>query len=176
MKRVRCPKCDTFIVFDESKYDEGQSLVFVCTNCKREFRIRMGVSHLTDIHAERHLDEQTHDGDNYGSITVIENKFAYKQLLQLHLGDNEFGRYLKGNTINQPIETSDPSIDTFHCVIRVERDKRGNLRYILRDAPSTTSTFHQNQILKDVDRIRLSDGDIITIGATTLIFRAPPTG
>lgn len=175
MKRVRCPKCDTFIVFDESKYDEGQSLVFACTNCKREFRIRIGVSHLTDIHAERHLDTHIPDGDSYGSIIVVENKFAYKQLLHLHLGDNEFGRYLKGNNINQPIETSDPSIDTFHCVIRVERDKKGNVRYILRDAPSTTGTYHQNQILKDVDRIRLTDGDIITIGATTLIFRTPQT-
>lgn len=170
MKRVRCPKCDTFIVFDESKYDEGQSLVFVCTHCKKEFRIRMGTSHMTDIHQERHLDAHTSHAP-YGSITVVENKFAYKQVLPLEMGDNEFGRYLKGIRINQPIETSDPSIDTFHCVIRVEPDKHGNLQYILRDAPSDTGTFYQNQILKDTDRIRLSDGDIITIGATTLILR-----
>jgi hypothetical protein len=29
-----------------------------------------------------------------------------------------------------------------------------------------------NEILKDRDRVLLADGDIITIGATTLIFRA----
>lgn len=34
MKRVRCPKCDNYIQFDETKYEEGQSLVFVCDNCK----------------------------------------------------------------------------------------------------------------------------------------------
>jgi hypothetical protein len=28
-----------------------------------------------------------------------------------------------------------------------------------------------NEILRDVDRIRLSDGSVITIGATTLILR-----
>ena len=26
MKRVRCPKCDQYILFDETKYTEGQSL------------------------------------------------------------------------------------------------------------------------------------------------------
>lgn len=34
MKRVLCPKCDNYITFDETKYTEGQSLVFVCDHCK----------------------------------------------------------------------------------------------------------------------------------------------
>lgn len=103
---------------------------------------------------------------------MVENQFAFKQIIPLDLGDNEFGRYLKGTNINKPIETSDPSIDTFHCVINVSHDKRGNLKYVLRDAPSDTGTFYMNTILKDVDRINLEDGAIITIGATTLILRA----
>ena len=37
MKRVRCPKCDNFITFDETKYQVGQSLVFVCPNCNKQF-------------------------------------------------------------------------------------------------------------------------------------------
>lgn len=171
MKRVRCPKCDSFIVFDETKYDEGQSLVFVCQQCKKEFKIRIGKSKLTGIHQERSIDENAYQQD-YGSIIVVENQFAYKQIIPLDLGDNEFGRYLKGTNINKPIETSDPSIDTFHCAIKVERNKQGKLKYILRDAPSDTGTFYMNEILKDVDRINLEDGAIITIGATTLILRA----
>ncbi len=170
MKRVRCPKCDTFIVFDETKYNEGQSLVFVCSDCKKEFKIRIGKSKLTGIHQERHIDENAYNED-YGSIIVVENKFAYKQIIPLEAGNNEFGRYLKGININKPIETSDPSIDTFHCAIKVEYNKQGKLTYTLRDAPSDTGTFYMNQILKDVDRINLEDGAIITIGATTLILR-----
>jgi pSer/pThr/pTyr-binding forkhead associated (FHA) protein len=54
----------------------------------------------------------------------------------------------------------------------VEQNARGQLKYILRDAPSDTGTFYMNQILKDSDRINLEDGAIITIGATTLILRA----
>ena len=37
MKRVLCPKCDNYITFDETKYTEGQSLVFVCDHCKKQF-------------------------------------------------------------------------------------------------------------------------------------------
>lgn len=170
MKRVRCPKCDNYIVFDETKYTEGQSLVFVCQNCQKEFAIRIGKSKLDDKHKEKKLDEQAYKKD-FGSIIVVENLFAYKQVIPLELGENEFGRYIKDTSINKPIETRDPSIDTFHCVITVKRNKQGKLQYILRDAPSDTGTFYMNEILKDKDRINLEDGAIITIGATTLILR-----
>ena len=170
MKRVRCPKCDSYIVFDETKYQDGQSLVFVCQNCNKEFGIKIGKSKLADKHEEKKLDEQAFSED-YGSIVVVENVFAYKQVIPLSLGENEFGRYIKGTNINKPIETRDPSIDTFHCAITVKRSKAGKLQYILRDAPSDTGTFYMNEILKDCDRINLHDGDIITIGATTLIVR-----
>ena len=106
---------------------------------------------------------------------VVENVFHYKQVIPLEMGDNVFGRYIKGSTINKPIETVDPSIDTRHCIIRVQRNKKGELQYILRDAPSNTGTFYMNEILKDQDRIYLEDASIITIGATTLILRKANT-
>lgn len=108
---------------------------------------------------------------NLGSIIVVENVFHYRQVIPLKMGDNVFGRYVRGTNINKPIETVDPSVNTKHCIIRVQRNKRGDVQYILRDAPSNTSTFYMNDILNDQDRIRLSDSDIITIGATMLILR-----
>ena len=170
MKRVKCPKCDNYIVFDETQYADGQSLVFQCTHCKKEFSIRIGRSKLAGIHQERHLDEHSYDED-CGSIVVVENKFAFKQVIPLKMGDNLIGRYLKGTDINTPIITRDPSVDTFHCAIQVTRTKQGKLRYILRDAPSNTGTFLNMEILGDKDRVIIDDGAIITLGATTLILR-----
>ena len=170
MKRVRCPKCDSYIVFDETKYTEGQSLVFVCEHCKKEFGIRIGKSKLANKHEEKTVDENAYS-EEYGSIVVIENTFAFKQVIPLDLGRNEIGRYIKETNINKPIETRDPSVDTFHCVITVKKSKSGKLQYILQDAPSETGTFYMNEILRDVDRIIMEDGAIITIGATTLILR-----
>ena len=167
MKRVRCPKCDNYIVFDETRYQPGQQLVFVCPDCNKQFGIRLGTSQVKTTRKES---ESQPEGE-LGSIIVVENVFHYRQVIPLQMGDNVFGRYVRGTNINKPIETVDPSVDTKHCIIRVQRNKRGELQYILRDAPSNTGTFYMNEILRDQDRIRLSDSDIITIGATTLILR-----
>ena len=174
MKRVRCPKCDNYISFDETRYTEGQTLVFECPDCHRQFGIRIGTSKVRETQKNENLDEQEHSQE-LGSIVVVENVFHYKQVIPLEMGDNVFGRYVKGSNINKPIETVDPSIDTRHCIIRVQRNKKGELQYILRDAPSNTGTFYMNEILKDQDRIYLEDASIITIGATTLILRKANT-
>ncbi len=170
MKRVKCPKCDNYIVFDETQYADQQTIVFVCHHCKKEFGIRIGKNRLQGIHEERQLNEDAYS-QQYGAIVVVENAFAYKQVIPLDLGDNEFGRYVQGTNINKPIDTRDPSIDTYHCTITVKRKKDGTLQYVLRDAPSDTGTFYMNEILRDNDRIVLEEGAIITIGATTLILR-----
>lgn len=170
MKRVRCPKCDNFITFDETKYEAGQSLVFVCPECGKQFGVRIGVSKLRATQKEENPDENA-NALGYGSIVVIENVFHYKQVIPLRLGDNTIGRYMKGNGINTPVETNDPSMDTSHCVINVSRDKRGRLKYVLRDGPSNTGTFVDNEILGDRERRVLSEGSLFTIGATSVILK-----
>ena len=170
MKRVRCPKCDNFITFDETKYESGQSLVFKCPECGKEFGIKIGVTKLRNRQKEEHPDEMANE-KGCGSIVVIENVFHYKQVIPLQMGDNVIGRYMKGSGINCPIETNDPSIDMNHCVINISRDKKGNLKYILRDGPSYTGTFVDNEILGDKERRVIGNGTLFTIGATSVILR-----
>ena len=170
MKRVRCPKCDNFITFDETKYESGQSLVFKCPECGKEFGIKIGVTKLRNRQKEENPDEMANE-KGCGSIVVIENVFHYKQVIPLQMGDNFIGRYMKGSGINCPIETNDPSIDMNHCVINISRDKKGNLKYILRDGPSYTGTFVDNEILGDKERRVIGNGTLFTIGATSVILR-----
>ena len=170
MKRVRCPKCDNYITFDESRYTSGQSLVFECPNCNKQFGIRIGVSQLRNVQKEEHPDETANES-GLGSIVVIENVFHFKQVIPLQMGDNTIGRYMKGSKINTPIETNDPSIDLLHCVLNVSRTKRGTLQYVLRDGPSFTGTFVDNEILGDRERRVITDGTLFTIGATSIILR-----
>ena len=87
MKRVRCPKCDQYITFDETKYTAGQSLVFKCPDCGKEFGIRIGVSKLRERQKDENPDEQANE-EGCGSIVVIENVFHYKQVIPLRMGDN----------------------------------------------------------------------------------------
>lgn len=91
MKRVRCPKCDKFLSFDETKYSEGQSLVFECDECGKQFSIRIGKSKLKETQKNEKPDESAEMGE-FGCITVIENIFGFKQVFPLEEGDNYIGR------------------------------------------------------------------------------------
>ena len=57
MKRILCPKCENYLSFDETKYSEGQSLVFVCEHCGKQFSIRLGKSKMKAPRKEEKLDE-----------------------------------------------------------------------------------------------------------------------
>ena len=146
MKRVRCPKCDHYIIFDDSQYTAGQSLVFQCTECGREFGIRIGVSKLKKTQKDENADLADDNGERSaeeapcGSIVVIENVFHYKQIIP-------------------------------HCTITVSRDKRGGLRYTLSDNNSNTGTFVDNVELMPRERRLIDDGTLFTLGATSIILR-----
>ena len=202
MKRVRCPKCDNYITFDETQYAEGQAIVFNCEQCGKRFGIRMKTapkalsscvpSVVSDQRSSAAPEGATIDptlngktieapsgavgGAFFGSLLVIENVFHYKQELPLHMGDNVIGRYQKGNPITTPIETDDPSIDLLHCIVNVSLDKHGHLRYILRDANSNTGTFVDNTEIPPRERRVITDGTLFTIGATSIILHANPLG
>ena len=171
MKRVRCPKCDQYITFDETQYEAGQSLVFKCPDCGKEFGIRIGVSKLKNRQKDENSDEQANE-EGCGSVVVIENVFHYKQVIPLRMGDNVIGRYQKGNPANCTFETVDPSVDLNHCTITVSRDKKGQLRYTLKDNNSNTGTFVDNVELSPKERRIIDDGTLFTIGATSIILRA----
>ena len=177
MKRVRCPKCDHFIQFDETKYSEGQSLVFVCDNCQKQFGIRIGVSKLRALQREESkgsasISSEDASTESVGTIVAVENVFGFRKEPPLHMGDNIVGRRNKGDDIDIAIETNDPSMDRRHCVINVKRNKNGILKYTVRDNDSITGTFVMNEILGPKDRINIEDGTVITLGATTLILHS----
>ena len=84
MKRVLCPKCENYLYFDETKYSEGQSLVFECEHCGKQFSIRLGKSKVKALRKEENLEEEAESHkEEFGYITVIENVFGFKQLLAL---------------------------------------------------------------------------------------------
>lgn len=160
MKKIICPKCDHPIDFDGSNYQAGQSLVFECEQCRKSFTVRIG-------------EDEEIETEDLGYLTVIENRFCFKQTLPLQEGDNLIGRYNKGTVVTLPIETSDPSMDRRHCIVNVKRGYGDELIYTIRDNQSVTGTFVMNRILGNKERLRIEEGAIITLGATTLILHTP---
>lgn len=164
MKRVRCPKCDNYIVFDEKRYEPGKALVFQCPECNKQFGIRIPAPKQKE-------DEAEEEQKAVAKIVVLENMFHFRQELPLHMGDNIIGRYQKGQNIQCPIESSDPSIDMHHCVISVQNGKNGKLKFVLRDGPSYTGTFVGDQILGDREKRIIDNGTVFTCGATSIILK-----
>ena len=164
MKRIRCPKCDEAILFDETQYEPGRILVFECPGCSKKFRLRI----------PQPVSEQPAEEAGpvvYGHLVVLENAFHFKQEIPLYEGENVVGRLVKGTKANAAIKTVDPSVDTTHCMVTVKPLPGGKAKFTLRDAPSNTGTFLHNELLGVKERVIISDGDIITIGATTRILR-----
>lgn len=172
MKRVRCPKCDTFITFDEQNYQEGSSLIFQCPNCGKQFGIRIGSSKIRPKQDDERPEEEAADkSEGCGAIMVIENDYCYKQVLPLHMGDNTIGRYMKGNNVTIPIETGDLTMDLHHCVINVSRNKRGELKFVMRDGPSNHGTFLNGERIAPRERRNLDYGAVFNIGVTSIILK-----
>lgn len=157
--RIRCPKCEAYQVFDDTRYQGVQSLVFVCSQCRKQFSVQIGVN------------DKAGGEEDLGHIVVIENRFTYRQELPLSMGDNLIGRRFPGTTVQVPIETSDTSMDHRHCIINVKRNGRGEPVYTLRDNRSLTGTFLNNDILGNNDRRVIGNGAIVTLGATTFMLR-----
>lgn len=164
MKRIRCPKCDEAILFDETKYEAGRVLVFECPECHKQFKLRMPKPRNEKI------EECQKEKVAFGKLVVLENAFHFKQEIPLYEGENIVGRFVKGTQANAAFKTVDPSIDTTHCIVTVKPLPDGTAKFVICDAPSGTGTFVQNHILANKDRVVINDGDIITIGATTLIL------
>lgn len=143
--------------------------MFQCPQCGKQFGIRIGISKLRNTQKEDKPEENA-EGNDYGYIVVIENVFHYKQVIPLKYGVNVIGRYMKNSGVNCAIETNDPSIDINHCSITVSKNKKGNIEYTLKDGPSYTGTFVDNEILGDKERRRIEDGTLFTIGATSIIL------
>ena len=103
MKRLHCPKCDEPILFDDSLYQPGRTLVFECPSCRKQFKIRVGM------------------GVKPSAEGSLQNE-----------GE--------------------------------EREEKEPVGYLV------TGTFVMNELVGVKERVNLSEGAIITLGASTLIL------
>lgn len=168
MKKIRCPRCDNYILFDETKYVNEQIIYLQCASCGRKYGIR--------IKAENGPDEPGSEGQTdrgLGEITVLENESCYKQTFFLSAGENIIGRRSKGNAIQIPIDSDDITLARNHCVIQVKKSKQGKRLYTLRDFPSRYGTYLNGTALAKNEQASLLGNDTIVLGSTTLIVHLP---
>lgn len=166
MKRVFCPKCDQMLTLSDERIKEAVTqnegrLDVVCDMCGHQLRMRINTKRKSD----------DNDADKpLAMLTVVENAFGYKQQFPLLPGSWHIGRRNKDTVVDIPIVTGDPSMDRHHCIIRVEADENGGMRLFLQDNDSHVGTFLAGRLLDAGEWAPLSIGDVITLGATSLII------
>ncbi|MDY6122017.1 MAG: FHA domain-containing protein [Porphyromonas sp.] len=173
MKRVSCPKCDYRITISNDRIrqalaDRGR-LVLVCPSCGRQIKAQLKT---TGKQEQQGMEER---GElSPAVIIVVENAFAYRQVLRFGKGIHSVGRQNKDTEVDLAIQTSDPSMDRHHCLIRAEVDSQGHWTYALKDDDSRVGTFVAGFCLGDKEWLVLRETTIITLGATSLIFEPHP--
>ncbi len=179
MKRIFCPKCDNPISISREALRQASPsgvLSLLCPDCCHQVRIRLvrksgesdaGQSASGEQEVAREIDRSR------GHIVVLENVFGYRQEFGLGEGNNGIGRRNKDSVVDIPIITSDPSMGRHHCILRVTTKADGSLLHTVADDDSLVGTFVGGHLLGKKEWCRLNDGDVITLGATSVIFHAP---
>lgn len=171
MKKIFCPKCDTAIPLTRERIEElrtegGDRLSLICPSCTHQLNLRL---RQPSGKGEKKAPRQP-----VGHLVVVENVFGYKQLFPLYLGLNGIGRRNKDTQTDIPIITSDPSMDRHHAIIKVTEGRTGKLRFALADDDSRVGTFIAGELLQPREWRYLQTGDVLTLGATSVIFSDEP--
>lgn len=168
LKYLLCPQCKKKIA-EPTIFSNASALARVdicCPGCLK--RLRFALSGATKERFESYFrSTYPYYDDVRGYLRVVENVFGYSALLPLALGVNTIGRYNgKGTSVSLAIHSDDPSMDRNHALLWILPD--GSCE--IMDDDSMTGTFVNGVELDPLERRPLSDGDTLTLGATSVIY------
>lgn len=163
MKKIFCRHCDYEITISENKLREAKNnnsdkISVICKSCGKQTNIRLVSKY------------QSNKNEPLASLIVVENIFGYRQKFLLYEGVNTIGRRNKGTVVDVAIITSDQSMDRNHCIINIIMHRDGSLEAFIEDQDSMTGTFVFGDEVRKNEKVLINDGDVITIGATSLIY------
>ena len=185
IKRIKCPKCGEILEVKNSKNEEVKHIN--CPKCFVPLLVKFpppqepmeaktyytpkpsaadyGATQLGGISSsETQLalspsKEESHASIFYGGMTY-----------QLEDGQNIIGRKATSSTANIQIETADRYMSRQHCSITVSTLPDGTKKAVLSNYQNKNKTTVDGYEIKAGDEIRLTDGNSITMGYTTVTF------
>lgn len=164
--KAKCPYCEREInVTPPSKAEEADGVRNVCPLCHHPFKVFGSETYR--------LMQQTPDmrsisleepGDCY--IEVVDSQLSDERKLALPRGtERSFGRFQTDSSVDMQILTRDSTLDRCHAYFA--HDRKG--RITVRDAGSSKGTYVNGELLPPGERRLLEDGDVVSMGHTTVI-------
>lgn len=167
--KVVCPYCNAVIEVKLSTHvDAERAEQVVCNKCHRPIALYKHRAQAL-LHTERSVKAISLEDARFSEDSIylefLENEFAPSQSLRVPEGKSILGRFNPQSTADMQLMTSDPSMDRNHSVLLL--NNKGWLT--IMDNDSMTGTFVNGLELDPGERRRLSDGDVLTLGATSVI-------
>ena len=186
-KRIKCPKCGVVLDVKNSKNEEVKQIT--CPSCRTLLQVKFQPQQepmeaktfyappkqpVADNGATRLV------GSSFGATQLVmaPKKEASKAILQfggvsypLEEGQNIIGRKASTSKATVQIETADRYMSRQHCSITVTTLPDGKKKAVLSNYQNKNQTTIDGQSIETGDAIRLTDGNSITMGHTTITFK-----
>lgn len=184
-KRIKCPSCGVILDVKNSKNEEVKQII--CPQCKCILQVRFAPS-KEPIEAHTFIAPKGSNSDGATQLTCNSNgatqlatqahntitsaKLFFDGIsYELDEGQNIIGR--KGTTSKATVQiaTEDRYMSRQHCAINVVTLPDGTKKAVLSNYQNKNLTTVDGQEIETGDAIRLTDGNTITMGHTTVTFK-----
>ena len=171
-KTVKCPSCGVVLEVKNSKNEEVK--IINCPQCGTALRVRF------PQHANEPLDAETHiAGKGWGGETMIANVkntsgkafiICENQRYELSEGSQIVGRKASTSTADVQLDVADRYMSRLNAVVAVRNTNGQLLVSIANYKNQNPIKVGAVQLLPD-DELVLNDGDVFTMGKTTMTLK-----
>jgi len=191
IKRIMCTQCRA--VLDVKNKNNEAEMRILCPSCKSPIRVKFDVlkpasetviakTFVAPSAGQAKVNDGATQlgGSKYGATQLVSDtpKTTTSLLLsfngetyQLKDGKNIIGRKGVTSQATVQIATEDRYMSRQHCIINVSTLPDGTKKAVLSNYLNKNQTAVNGQSTENGDEIRLTDGDKITMGHTTITFK-----
>ncbi len=171
--KARCPYCRTQIEVIVPSPRVHNAEVNFCTSCRKPIAVyscRANMLQHSDRSVKAIAVENPANRNTEPWLEIVENIFTIPQEMPVPVGVSILGRHNKDSTADLRVFTSDPSMSRHHLKVIRKGDT-----LTVQDFESNTGTFVNGKILSRGEMVALRDGDVLTLGALSIIVHLPMT-
>lgn len=185
-KRIICPKCKAVLEVKNSKNELEKQIA--CPSCRTALKVKFPPQQ-EPMEAKTYIAPPKQPADNgatqlaagIGGATQLAADVPKQETTAtllfggktypLEEGQNVVGRKANTSTATVQIETDDRYMSRQHCVVTVTTLPDGTKKVVLCNDQNKNATTIDGVPIEKGDQIRLTDGNGITMGRTTVIFK-----
>ena len=182
IKRIQCPQCGVVLDVKNSKNENIKEIT--CPSCNSKLNVIFeSPKEPIDAHTYYKPSKVPINDDKTqlaGTATKLATPKAENHIIELLYNDVSYPLYegrniigRKGNTSNASVQiaTEDRYMSRQHCCITITTMAEGKKKIVLSNYQNKNLTVVNGQNIEKGDEIRLTDGNCITMGHTTVIVK-----